>query len=108
MEKNRNYFIAIALSVVIVLAWQFLYMNPRMAAQQKAEEAQRAQQEQVQAANTAAGQSAGQASGTLPGAGQAAAATETREQALSKSPRVAIDTPAVIGSINLVARASMT
>ncbi|MDE1159830.1 MAG: membrane protein insertase YidC [Neorhizobium sp.] len=102
MEKNRNYFIAIALSVVIVLAWQFLYMNPRMAAQQKAEEAQRAQQEQAQAANPATGQSANTASGTLPGAGQAAAATETREQALAKAPRVAIDTPAVVGSINLV------
>jgi YidC/Oxa1 family membrane protein insertase len=44
MEKNRNYFIAIALSVLIVLAWQFLYMNPRMEAQQRAEEASRALQ----------------------------------------------------------------
>lgn len=42
MEKNRNYFIAIALSVVIVLAWQFLYMNPRIEQQRRAEEARRA------------------------------------------------------------------
>ncbi len=44
MEKNRNYFIAIALSVVIVLAWQFLYMNPRLEAQRRAEEARLASQ----------------------------------------------------------------
>ena len=33
MENNRNYFIAIALSVLIVLGWQFFYMNPRLEAQ---------------------------------------------------------------------------
>ena len=36
MEKNRNYFVAIALSVLIVIAWQFLYMNPRIEAQRRA------------------------------------------------------------------------
>ncbi|WP_221178580.1 hypothetical protein, partial [Pseudomonas fluorescens] len=48
MEKNRNYFIAIALSVVIVLAWQFLYMNPRIEQQRRAEEARQAQQQTTQ------------------------------------------------------------
>lgn len=105
MEKNRNYYIAIALSVVIVLAWQFLYMNPRMEAQRLADEARRAQQEQTQAANpqgaTAAGPTAsGEVAGTLPGSTQAQAAA-TREQAIAKSPRVAIDTPALSGTINL-------
>jgi YidC/Oxa1 family membrane protein insertase len=101
MEKNRNYFIAIALSVLIVLAWQFLYMNPRMQAQQRAEEAQRAQLEQQQAANPQANPTVGgTATGTLPGSTQAAVSA-TREQALARSPRVAIDTPALAGSINL-------
>jgi YidC/Oxa1 family membrane protein insertase len=105
MEKNRNYYIAIALSVLIVLAWQFLYMNPRMEAQRLADEARRAQQEQMQAANPqgnpAAGPtSSGQVAGTLPGSTQAQAAA-TREQAIAKSPRVAIETPALSGTINL-------
>ncbi|WP_165215824.1 membrane protein insertase YidC [Affinirhizobium pseudoryzae] len=105
MEKNRNYYIAIALSVLIVLAWQFLYMNPRMEAQRLADEARRAQQEQMQAANPQAGTAAGptasgEVSGTLPGATQAQAAA-TREQAIAKSPRVAIETPALSGTINL-------
>ena len=37
MEKNRNYMVAIALSALIVLAWQFLYMNPRLAERRAAE-----------------------------------------------------------------------
>jgi membrane protein insertase, YidC/Oxa1 family, N-terminal domain len=100
MEKNRNYFIAIALSVVIVLAWQFLYMNPRMEAQQRALEAQQALQ--GEAAQPVAPESPGATvSGSLPGANQAEA-TVTREQSLARNPRVQIDTPAISGSINLV------
>ena len=105
MEKNRNYFIAIALSVVIVLGWQFFYMNPRIEAQRKADAALKAQQQttqQVQAPGTA-GSTAG-ASGPTAGApvsSQAAAGAETLEQALAKTPRVAIDTPSLSGSINL-------
>ena len=100
MEKNRNYFIAIGLSVVIVLAWQFLYMNPRMEAQQRAAEAQQALQQQQNPTFTPESPGAATTTGNLPGAGQAQA-TATREQALAKSQRVAIDTPAVAGSINL-------
>ncbi len=30
MENNRNYFVAIALSVLILIAWQFFYVSPKM------------------------------------------------------------------------------
>ena len=36
MENNRNFFITIALSVVILTLWQVFYMNPRIEAQQQA------------------------------------------------------------------------
>ena len=49
MQNNRNYFIAIALSVLIVLGWQYFIMSPRIEAQRVAEEARRVQQEQLQA-----------------------------------------------------------
>jgi YidC/Oxa1 family membrane protein insertase len=99
MEKNRNYFIAIALSVVIVIAWQFLYMNPRMEAQQRALEAQQALE--GKAPQPVAPESPGATvSGSLPGQTQAEA-TASREQSLAKSPRIQIDTPALSGSINL-------
>ncbi|MCL6705688.1 membrane protein insertase YidC [Pseudomonas sp. R2.Fl] len=101
MENKRNYFIAIALSVLIVLAWQFLYMNPRIEAQRQAQQAQQAQQAAQQQTAQETGQApAGTVEGTLPGSTQAAAEA-TREQAIAKSPRVAVETNALIGSINL-------
>ncbi|WP_183746511.1 membrane protein insertase YidC [Rhizobium sp. BK196] len=99
MQNNRNYFIAIALSVLIVLGWQFLYMNPRIEAQRKAQEAQKAQQQTEQTQQPAATGQGAQTNGAAP-SGQAAA-TATREEALAKTPRVVIDTAALSGSINL-------
>ncbi|MDR7143544.1 membrane protein insertase YidC [Rhizobium sp. BE258] len=100
MQNNRNYFIAIALSVLIVLGWQFLYMNPRIEAQRKAQEAQKAQQTTEQTQTPAAGGAQpAQTNGAAP-SGQVATVA-TREEALAKSPRVAIDTAALSGTINL-------
>ncbi len=95
MENNRNYFVAIALSVLILIAWQFLYINPKI-------EKERIAAEQTQA-NPAAGNqtTAGQtATGQTP-AGAVPGGNESREQAIAKSARVTIDTPALSGSINL-------
>ncbi len=97
MQNNRNSSIAIALSVLIVLGWQFLYMNPRIEAQRKAQEAQKAQQQSEQTQAPAGGQPAPHTSGAAP-TGQAAA-TATREEALAKAPRIAIDTDALSGSV---------
>ncbi|KQV84113.1 membrane protein insertase YidC [Rhizobium sp. Root1220] len=98
MQNNRNYFIAIALSVLIVLGWQFLYMNPRIEAQRKAEQARKAQQQTEQTQAPAAG-------GTSPaqpnGAAPTATTTPSLIDALAKSPRITIDTAALAGSINL-------
>jgi len=97
MEKNRNYFVAIGLSVLILVAWQFLYVNPKIEKERIAAEALQAQQAQSQPGATAQQPATGQAlpGGTVPGTG------ENRDQALAKSARVVIDTPAVSGSINL-------
>jgi YidC/Oxa1 family membrane protein insertase len=100
MENNRNYFIAIALSVLIVLGWQFLYMNPRIEAQRKAQEAQKAQQTTEQTQKPATGSQPAQTNGAAP-SGQAAATTSLAD-ALAKNPRITIDTAALAGSINLV------
>lgn len=95
MENNRNYFVAIALSVLILVAWQFFYVNPRIEKDRiAAEQAQQTQQAQPQGGTqqAAPGQAPG---GAIPGAG------ESRDQAVARSARVAIDTPALSGSINL-------
>lgn len=98
MQNNRNYFIAIALSVLIVLAWQFFYMNPRIEQQRLAEEARLAQQAQTEAASQSATAPAG---GTVEGALPNGAVGAAAEQSTAETPRVAIDTPALSGSLNL-------
>ena len=57
MEKNRNYFVAIALSVLILVAWQFLYVNPKLEKDRAALEAQQAAQTQQTTTTTAGGTS---------------------------------------------------
>lgn len=98
MENNRNYFVAIALSVLILIAWQFFYVSPKMEKDRIAAEKAQQAQSQPGTQQAAPGQAApGQA---LPG-GAIPSATESRDQAIGKSARVAIDTPALSGSINL-------
>ncbi|MFT4183532.1 MAG: membrane protein insertase YidC [Rhizobium sp.] len=103
MENKRNYYIAIALSVLIVLGWQFFYMNPRLEAQRKAELAAKAQQQTQQVQPTTQAPADAAVSGAAPSSGQTAPTTLTHDQSIAKtsSARVAIDTPALLGSINL-------
>jgi YidC/Oxa1 family membrane protein insertase len=99
MEKNRNYYIAIVLSVLIVFVWQFFYMGPKMEAQQKAEKAQQAElAKEKKTEKPAIVDTNGQ---VIPGIDGTAVNVVTRDQALSQAQRVVIDTPALTGSINL-------
>lgn len=103
MENNRNYFIAIALSVLIVLGWQFFYMNPRLEAQRRAEQAAKQHQQAQQAQTTQPAPAGTAVNGSLPANGQTTPTVLTRDQSVEKtaSARVVIDTPALAGSINL-------
>ncbi|MEA3536331.1 membrane protein insertase YidC [Rhizobium sp. CC-YZS058] len=106
MDKNRNYFIAIGVSVLILIAWQFLYINPKMEAERLAQQARQTEQSQ-QAANGGQQQGTPAASGQAPASGQASApgavpqTAASRDQAIAQSARVPIDTEALAGSINL-------
>ncbi|MBW9063485.1 membrane protein insertase YidC [Rhizobium herbae] len=101
MENNRNYFVAIALSVLILIAWQFLYINPKIEKERIAAE-QTTQANPAAGNQTTAGQTAtGQAATGQTPAGAVPGGNESREQAIAKSARVTIDTPALSGSINL-------
>lgn len=107
MENNRNFFITIALSILVLTLWQVFYLGPKSEAQReqtRIEEQQRQTQQVTQSG--AAGdtpQLPNAASGTVPGHsdGAAAAGTLTREAAVAQSQRVDIDTPSLRGSINL-------
>ena len=115
-DNQKNLLLAIVLSIGVLLFWQFYYAGPKM--QQERDRLAR-QQEQTQQApapgTTAPGQPAATpgsppvaAPGTAPGAPAAipgtaapAGAVHTRETALKSSPRVAISTPSLTGSISL-------
>ena len=69
MENNRNTYLAIALSIIIIVAWQFLYVSPKMEAERQAAEAQRRQIEQSQATTPQAGTQSDAANQTAAAAG---------------------------------------
>ncbi len=100
-EDTRNLFLAIALSVLVMAAWQYFYAGPLY---------QREHQAQLQANNPvpkSEAQSPAAPGAPLPatvlplGAPAAATASETVSQVLAASPRVVIDTPSLGGSIDL-------
>ena len=107
-EDTRNLFLAIALSVLVMAAWQYFYAGPLYQREHQAQtEANQANQ-----ANTASpteAQPTGASTASVPGAPAAAtppgapttAAPQTVGAALAASPRVVIDTPSVGGSIDL-------
>ena len=113
MENNRNFLIAMALSIAVLVGWQFLVVSPRMDAKKQATETAQTTPNQeaggaLQTPQTPAGTEqtdvaapAGRESVTAPAGGPAEPAAATREAALAAAPRVPIDTPAVYGSINL-------
>jgi YidC/Oxa1 family membrane protein insertase len=84
--NNKNFILAIVLSMAIIFGWQYFYAGPI------AEKAKK--QAEVAQTTTAAPGAA------VPGAAPAPLAI-TRDKALSGSPRLKIETPDVRGSINL-------
>ena len=111
MQNNRNYIVAIALSVLVLIGWQYFYVSPRVererAAKQAAEQthqttAPKADAGKTPATNAASSASEAQKNANLPaGSDNQAAATQSRDALLKETQRVVIDTPAVSGSINL-------
>jgi YidC/Oxa1 family membrane protein insertase len=105
MMEQRNLIIAIALSIAILLGFQFLFEQPRVQ--------QQAQQTATTPQSTAPAPGATSPPGTVPGAGApavpgapssaaTATPTESRAAALAASPRVKINTEKLHGSIALV------
>nr|WIE92149.1 membrane protein insertase YidC [Mesorhizobium sp. WSM4875] len=106
MENNRNFFITIALSVLILTFWQVFYMNPKMEQQREQAriEQQRveAQKKEAQGTNPGAAGTPAPAPGAIPTApGGETVTVESRDQAVAATKRIKIDTPSLEGSINL-------
>jgi YidC/Oxa1 family membrane protein insertase len=109
MQDNRNTILAVVLSGLVLIAWQYFYNMPQMEKQRLAQQ-QAAQQAQTQAANpanpsvsptTTQTPEAGSA-GPTPGAPlQTVAPVQDRAAVIASGPRIKIDTPSIVGSIAL-------
>ncbi len=109
MQKDgdqKNLFLAIGLSILVIIGWQYFYAQPQIERQKQERQAQ-------QASQPSATPQPGQTTPAVPGApapqpgaqpaapGAPAAPAINREAALAASPRVAIETPRLRGSIAL-------
>jgi len=106
MTDNRNMILAVILSGVVLLAWQYFYNVPQMERQRAQQQVQaELQKSQPKPADTASPSSTppqpGSTAPTPSAPTAAAAAVISREDALANSPRVKIETPSLTGSISL-------
>ncbi len=94
-ENNRNFILAIVLSMAVLFAWQYFFLP----APKPPETVEQQQQPTEPGPPRPGGETPGTAGAPQPGV--PGAATLTRDEALAASPRIAIDTPALKGSISL-------
>jgi YidC/Oxa1 family membrane protein insertase len=102
MDDQKNLLLAIVLTGVVLIGWQYMFGLPQLAKQKPIEQ----QQTQVQQPppNAQPGAPPQAAPGTVPQApGQPnAVPVLTRQAALAASPRIRIDTPRLSGSLALM------
>lgn len=109
MSDNRNTILAVILSGLVLIAWQYWYNVPQMEKQRAAQQAQ--QQTETPApgatpggtppAATASAAPAQKADGAPTTPAAQAAPVQSRESVIAATQRVKIDTPNVSGSISL-------
>jgi YidC/Oxa1 family membrane protein insertase len=107
MDDQKNLLLALVLTGIVLIAWQYLFAVPQIEKQKQiAQQQQQQQQTQGQQPAPAAqpGAPPQAAPGTVPQAPglPSAAPTLTREAALAASPRIRIDTPRLSGSLALM------
>jgi YidC/Oxa1 family membrane protein insertase len=117
MADNRNLFLAIGLSLAVIILWQIFFIEPQMEAERQAQQGAQTRAEQTAATPGAttpqqAAPAPEAGAGDIPAAPQqgtgavpqpdAPQATQTAAGPGASAPRVPIDTPRVEGSISLV------
>ncbi|MBN9595134.1 MAG: membrane protein insertase YidC [Afipia sp.] len=108
MIENRNTILAVILSGLVLIAWQYFYNIPTMEKQRAAQQAELAQKQAANPAATPATPANPSGAPAAP-AQQAGAPTtpatavpvQPRATVIAASPRVKIDTPNISGSISL-------
>src|SRR6476646_8504583 len=101
MTDNRNTILAVILSGLVLIAWQYFYNVPQMEKQHT--QTQKKAELQKPRAHTTPGTAApgGAAPPSAPAAAPASAVVMPRDSAIAATPRVKIETPRISGSISL-------
>jgi YidC/Oxa1 family membrane protein insertase len=103
-DDTKNMMLAVALAMAVLFGWQYFYAGPEMRAQQEKVLLEKKLAEQAKSANPTAADPSAPAGTAQPGANPAVAAVvpaATRDEALARSPRLAIETPSLKGSLAL-------
>lgn len=98
-DQQRNLLLAVVLSMAVLLGWQLFYAGPKMKEEQARQRAQQELSQQRDAAKNAA-KPAGAPEAAVPGTAPPAVSI-SRDDAIKASPRLAIETPSLRGSIAL-------
>jgi YidC/Oxa1 family membrane protein insertase len=103
MIDNRNTILAVILSGLVLIAWQYFYNVPQMEKQRAAQQAQAELQKSAPSSTPASPSSPPPQPSSAPSAAPttAAPAAVSREAAIAATARVKIDTPRLAGSISL-------
>ncbi len=105
MDNNKNFILAITLSLAVLIGWQVVFVRPqteRLAREQQAIQAQKTPAVQPNADNSAsAPMPSAVTPGVTPGVTAVPTAFASRDAALAASPRVKIESTGLLGSINL-------
>jgi len=105
MIDNRNTILAVILSGLVLIAWQYFYNVPQMERQRAQNQMQAELQKPTpqSAPGATPSGSAPSPAATAPGTAQPASAAPvvSRDAAIAATPRIKIDTPRLTGSISL-------
>jgi YidC/Oxa1 family membrane protein insertase len=105
MTDNRNTILAVILSGLVLIAWQYFYNVPQMEKQRAQSQTQAELQKATPQSTpgTTTPQPGSTPAATAPAINQPASAAPvvSRDAAISATPRIKIDTPRLIGSISL-------
>ncbi|RCL02000.1 MAG: YidC/Oxa1 family membrane protein insertase [Candidatus Tokpelaia sp. JSC189] len=100
MEYNHNYFIAIVLSLFVLIGWQFFFVSPQNKSERKVsktiEKVEQSVPGMIEARNDSSVVVLQQAAASVD------MTPQVRGAVIEQSPRIEIDTPQLKGSINLV------
>ncbi|MFO1184721.1 MAG: membrane protein insertase YidC [Bauldia sp.] len=101
MSDNRNFILAIALSIAVLFGWQYFVAGPQLAKQQPQEQTAGGAAKAPAPGPSTVPQGAPTAPAATPATPATTTAFASRDEALASSPRILIASAAISGSVNL-------